>query len=218
MKEKQDYHDYVFKDGRLVGEFDEMYKHADGVPWHQDTVPNTWHGRIGTSVIEAAFDEGPIESILEVGCGYGHILSKLNVGPNVRAAGFDISPTAIERARELHPDHSFFVDELVALNHEGSYDLVICREVLWYVVDDLDRAIQNLARLTRPNKFAYVGLSFPCLTENYVGKQVLPDPNALVAKLGQYFDTVVDNRLLKMKFPKDGPNFHWLGQKKVNSN
>lgn len=30
----KDYHDYVIKDGKLIGEFDKMYADCDD-PWHQ---------------------------------------------------------------------------------------------------------------------------------------------------------------------------------------
>jgi hypothetical protein len=30
------YHDYVFKNGKLIGAFDDMYKNSDEIPWHQD--------------------------------------------------------------------------------------------------------------------------------------------------------------------------------------
>ena len=37
MKEvSKDYHDYVFRDGKLVGEFEAIYQNSEGVPWHQD--------------------------------------------------------------------------------------------------------------------------------------------------------------------------------------
>ena len=31
-----DYHDFVIKDGKLIGEFDLMYKKSKDIPWHQD--------------------------------------------------------------------------------------------------------------------------------------------------------------------------------------
>ena len=192
-----DYHDYVFKDGKFIGAFEDMYKYATDVPWHQDTVPDTWHGRLGTCVIDAAFADGPIRSVIEVGCGYGHILSRLAAGKTISAAGFDVSQTAIEKAKRLHPEHTFFVDELVNMKHLTSYDLVICREVLWYVIDKLDAAIENLARLTAKGKYLYIGLSFPNLEGAYVGKGVIQNPSALIEKLERYFDSIVINNLIK---------------------
>lgn len=34
------YRDYVIKDKRLVGRFDDMYRHAAEIPWHQDETAN----------------------------------------------------------------------------------------------------------------------------------------------------------------------------------
>jgi hypothetical protein len=32
----KDYDDCVFRDGKLIGEFEAMYRYSDGAPWHQD--------------------------------------------------------------------------------------------------------------------------------------------------------------------------------------
>ena len=143
----KDYHDYVFKDGKFIGDFEDMYKHSEEVPWNQDARLDTWHGKIGQCVMESAFDDGSIKNIIEVGCGYGYILSRLKVDKEIALTGFDISSTAIAKAQQLHPNHKFFVDDLVNLAHEEHYDLVICKENLWYVIDHIDKAIENLARL-----------------------------------------------------------------------
>ena len=146
MSNSTNYHDYVFKDGKPVNKFEEMYKYSKEIPWHQDKTPDTWHGRIGTNTIEAAFEEGAIKTVLETGCGYGYILSKIN-RPGIQFGGFDISETVIKKARKLHPEFTFFVDDLSSLKHTGKYDLVICRENLWYVIYNLDTVIENLKQL-----------------------------------------------------------------------
>jgi hypothetical protein len=40
MNKSTDYHDYVFRDGKLVGEFEEMYLNSATTPWHQDEQEN----------------------------------------------------------------------------------------------------------------------------------------------------------------------------------
>jgi len=35
-----DYHDYVIKNGKLIGEFDQMYLKSKNIPWHQDKQEN----------------------------------------------------------------------------------------------------------------------------------------------------------------------------------
>jgi SAM-dependent methyltransferase len=213
MNNSTDYHDFVFKDGKLIGKFEEMYQKSTDVPWHQDKVPDTWHGRIGTNIIEAAFEEGKIKTVLEAGCGYGYILSKIK-RPNIQFSGFDISETVIKKARKLHPEFTFFVDDLINLEHVNKYDLVICREDLWYVIYNLDAVIENLKQLIVGGGYLYIGLSFPSLDKPFVGKKILPDPKTLLAKLEKKFDSVALNLLYKMQIKSDGPNFHWLGCKK----
>ena len=36
MTKSTDYHDYVFRNGQLVGEFEEMYRNSSSTPWNQD--------------------------------------------------------------------------------------------------------------------------------------------------------------------------------------
>ena len=145
MKHSNDYHDYVFKDGKIVGKFEEMYRYSQEIPWHQDKVLDTWHGRIGINLIEAEFEEGEIKTVLETGCGYGYVLSKIK-RPKVQFSGFDISETAIKKARELQPEFTFFVDDLINLKHAKKYDLVICRENLWYIIYSLDAVMKKFCR------------------------------------------------------------------------
>ena len=32
------YQDYVIKDGKFIGKFEEMYAESEEIPWHQDSV------------------------------------------------------------------------------------------------------------------------------------------------------------------------------------
>lgn len=209
----KDYHDFVFQNGQLIGEFEQMYQKSEEVPWHQDKSPDTWHGRIATNVIEAAFEMGEVKSVLEVGVGFGNILAKL-ARPGVQFKGLDISPTAIGKAKALHPQFEFFVDDIRNLKHQGSYDLVICREVLWYVFPFLDEVISNLTKLTNEKKFLYISLGFPRLEKNFIGREVIPNPERLSSILSRDFEGIIYNTLYKLQFREDGPNFHWLGIKK----
>ena len=41
MSRSTDYHDYVFRNGKLVGDFEGMYRNSSAIPWHQDE-QNEW--------------------------------------------------------------------------------------------------------------------------------------------------------------------------------
>jgi hypothetical protein len=40
VNKSTDYHDYVFREGRLAGEFEEMYRNSAIAPWHQNEQEN----------------------------------------------------------------------------------------------------------------------------------------------------------------------------------
>ncbi len=77
------------------------------------------------------------DRILELGCGEGHQsahLAKLTAALD----GVDISPQAIDRARQRHPEGNFAVSKLedVPQLYAGQrFDLITACEVLYYIKD-----------------------------------------------------------------------------------
>lgn len=89
------YQDYVIKDGKLIGEFEEMYKDFSD-PWEQSSREiNAMEKFIGIQLIKRYGHSTPIE----YGCGLGVFTNMLfqAVGNSI---GVDISTTAIQRAKE----------------------------------------------------------------------------------------------------------------------
>ena len=72
MGKSTDYYDYVFRDGKLIGEFEDMYKNSSNVPWHQDEQVNWIDVRFTRELLResAAYSE-----IHDIGCGTGHYLN-----------------------------------------------------------------------------------------------------------------------------------------------
>lgn len=104
----KDYHDYVFRDGRLVGEFEAMYRNSEGTPWHQDEQENWVDVRLTGEMLR---DIAPYDEIHDLGCGLGHYLAILRskVGAEeCRGFGYDISETACAKAQKAWPDFQFF--------------------------------------------------------------------------------------------------------------
>jgi 2-polyprenyl-3-methyl-5-hydroxy-6-metoxy-1,4-benzoquinol methylase len=70
-------------------------------------------------------------TICDVGCGVGGVLAALrDTYPAAEMTGFDVSTTAIERARQLHPEIRFTVGEVV-----GRYDVMLVMDVIEHVED-----------------------------------------------------------------------------------
>jgi SAM-dependent methyltransferase len=120
--------------------FDEKYK-ADIDPWRFKTSAyerGKYQATIGCLTKER------YASALEVGCSIGE-LTKL-LGPRcTRLLAVDASPTAIEAARAANgPDILFRVANLPAEFPDGSFDLIVLSEVLYYFEKaDLERVAKS---------------------------------------------------------------------------
>ena len=108
----EDYHDYVFKGGKLVGDFDNMYRFAAEVPWHQDKGSESWSSEVGMLMLK---DRAPFDTILEIACGLGYISSKLRQLSSQKDStldAFDVSPEVFLKARGPHSEIGFYVDDI----------------------------------------------------------------------------------------------------------
>ena len=118
MSKSKDYHDYVFRDGKLVGEFEEMYRHSATVPWHQDEQENWIDIRLTREMLK---DLGSYDEIHDLGCGTGHYLELIKrdfLLPEGKGYGYDLSVTACNLARDLFPLREFAVLDLTADSKE----------------------------------------------------------------------------------------------------
>ena len=109
-----DYHDYVIKNGKLIGEFDQMYRKSRNTPWHQDEQKNWLDIRLA---IEFLKEYGPFGQISDFGSGYGYFLNQIaqHCGTdNSFLCGYDVSETASEKGRALFPDITFRQFDLMA--------------------------------------------------------------------------------------------------------
>lgn len=188
MKHSTDYHDYVFKNGRLIGQFEQMYRYSKDIPWHQDknAVSFISHADI------AFLRQFRYESICDVGCGFGYFTNRLhnelssNEG-KPKVTGIDISQTAIKKAKNLFPEIHFIKGDLIKERPlPGEYfDLVVLKESLWYVCHKLSQFLQNLLELVKVDGFLYVSQSFPA-ADKWVGQEIVGSPEDLKKILSQY--------------------------------
>lgn len=139
------YQDYVIKEGKLVGEFDEMYKDFDD-PWHQSTREIFASEKaVGLNLLQHLKDKFHIETVVELGCGLGDYTARIQE-LGFKVTGIDISPTAIEKAKLKHASQiqktgnlEFLVSEFGNFNQlkELKPDVVLMPEITWYVLDQL---------------------------------------------------------------------------------
>jgi ubiquinone/menaquinone biosynthesis C-methylase UbiE len=108
-----------------------------------------WIERRRLRAIRALVTPRPGERLLEVGCGGGHVLRQF---PECELTGIDVSGEMIARARrnlgkmrvELHKGQ---LRDLML--PAGSFDVIVCSEVLEHVVDP-DEELRQMGRLLKP--------------------------------------------------------------------
>lgn len=196
LKKKQepskDYHDYVFKNGKLIGDFEGMYRHSDGVPWHQNKQAQWIDVRLTKELLK---DLKPFDEIHDYGCGLGYYLDlihKILGGRRTKCRGYDISPLACRRAKRLFPKHIFRTLNLMAPTKkncpsQGKKRLFVLRGTLWYVFPRLGTVINNLRRRMCSTDKLIVIQNFPPLEANFIGKKIIPNPQAIIRHFGKKF-------------------------------
>ncbi|MCB2187246.1 MAG: glycosyltransferase [Deltaproteobacteria bacterium] len=85
-------------------------------------------------------------SVLEVGCGTGHILA--GVKPS-RGVGIDVSPRMVEIAQADHPELEFRVMDAHQLDLGETFDYIIVSDTLVYL-EDIELFLKKLKKVTTP--------------------------------------------------------------------
>ena len=188
----RDYHDYVFRDGELVAEFEEMYRNSAEVPWHQDQQEDWVDVRL---TVEMLADLAPFDEIHDLGCGLGHYLAILRDrlgAPECRCFGFDISETAVSQAAERFPNFHFATLDLrkpssPSGEHGGGSRLFTIRGTLWYVFPDLADVVATIAALMSSQDHLLIVQNFPPLDSDFIGKEVIADHDQLIERFADRF-------------------------------
>ena len=97
MKKRKDYQDYVIKDGKFLGNFEEMYEKVED-PWNQSIDKNIEKSLSRQAVINF-IDRNDIKSLVEFGCGLGNTTNFLHSQSGIKITGLDISKSAIRKSK-----------------------------------------------------------------------------------------------------------------------
>ncbi|TAG04315.1 MAG: class I SAM-dependent methyltransferase [Cytophagia bacterium] len=163
MEDKQKtYHDYVIKDGKFIGKFDEMYTEFND-PWTQSTQPNKYSRMAGIVHIQ----NFNIKTVLECGSGLGYYADWIHRETQIIPKSVDISAVAIEKAKTLFPHLDFeVVDICTELSKFKDYDCVLFSEIIWYILPDL-KEIFNVLKKDFKGKYFLVNQVFYKGTQKY---------------------------------------------------
>ena len=149
------YQDYVIKDGKFIGKFDEMYKkHSD--PWRLLS-KNKNKKNLNYQIIYNFCEQVSISkksSILEIGCGFPQIINELH-SRGFKTYGTDISKTVIDKSKKKYQKlkKKLFVSDFLnfELYEKLNPKIIILSDISWYVLSELKEFIlwyKNLSTKT----------------------------------------------------------------------
>jgi SAM-dependent methyltransferase len=212
--ETKDYHDYIFKNGKLFGQFEEMYKEATSIPWHQDEQDNWLDIKLTISLLKT---KKPYDFILDFGSGLGYFLNILKrtvASESSKMVGFDISKTACDKAKNLFPEYHFYVNDLMKkniiekqVNLNEKNKLFCIRGTLWYVYPEIENVVENISNHMKINDPLLVSQNFPPLDSNFVGKEIIPDHKAIINYFSKHFK--VERSIWSQDY-KSNSNDNWF--------
>ena len=143
----KDYHDYVIKDGKLIGAFEEMYQKIDD-PWNPGDATDIQYD-LTLCLIDRYRIGG---SILDIGCGLGaftaRLMRRLPLGSHILA--LDIAPTAIKKAEQKYGNLG--IDFQVMDIREGyrsingKFDLIVMAGLVWYILPEFCAIVKYLGK------------------------------------------------------------------------
>jgi ubiquinone/menaquinone biosynthesis C-methylase UbiE len=151
---------------------DRMYHHPSWI------IRKIQQKRIST--ILRLLDLQPGDSLLDVGCGEGHLFSK--VSPCGRCAGVDLSPTALRIAAQRNSRPEWVMADAEHMPFPAaSFDKICCSEMIEHVIDP-DAVLRELRRLLKPSgklvitvpNEKFINAMKDCLLRHRLGRQLFP--------------------------------------------
>jgi predicted TPR repeat methyltransferase len=126
--------------------------------------------------------------VIEVGCGFGFLTNALRQ-EGFSALGIDVAETAIAKARIANPDCEFRQESVSNFSALARFDpdVFLMAEITWYILEDLDRLIENLrefsSRRARPTFLIHLLTTYSSGVQQY-GKDKFTNLDEIVAYFG----------------------------------
>lgn len=197
----KDYHDYLIKDGKFIGAFEEMYRNVDD-PWHHGDANNIFYDAALLLLKRHVNLQGG--NVLDLGCGKGAFTSRLKESfPKANVVGLDIAPTAIRKANEKYGGQGirfevFDIRECLSLAVKigQDFDLAVVSDVMWYVLPEFEKIIKLLGRIVRKGGWLLVSQTFYPPDKQGYGREIASTVEGML-KLTPYpvVEMIETNRL-----------------------
>ena len=150
------YQDFVIKNGRLIGKFEEMYKKFPD-PWkllkNNSNSQNINYQIIYNFCQKIRYLKKKKKLItLEIGCGYPQITYCL-FKKGFNSFGTDISETVIKKSKKKYPKikKNLFVSEFdnFELYEKINPDIIIFSDISWYILPELKKFLKWFKKIRK---------------------------------------------------------------------
>ena len=172
------YQDFVIKDGKFIGDFEQMYKKFDN-PWHQADTENVDFS-FSRNAVACFINKYGIKSLVEFGCGLGFTSNFLKTNTKVDLLGIDISPTCIKKAQKNFPEIKFKTDTIDNIDLYQDYEAFFFSEISWYLLENntINKVFDSM-RMNLKGKFLIHNLVFYKENQQY-GKDYFSSPEEFI--------------------------------------
>lgn len=175
----KDYHDYVIKDGKFIGAFEEMYQNVND-PWYHGKAESVSYD-IALYLISKYKICSKKGKILDIGCGKGAFTYRIKKRcPSVEISAVDISQTAIKKAKKkygrLKIDFEVMDVQKEYKKIDKKFDLIIVSEILWYVLPNFAQILNNLKKNLKPKGYLLIKQAFYKPNEQKYGREIVSSP------------------------------------------
>ena len=180
------YQDYVIKDGKLVAEFDQMYRDYDD-PWEQ-LAGETWASdkALGLNWLARLAAERGMRRVVEIGCGLGAYSARIGA-LGVDVLGTDISETAVRKAKAVvtTPGVRFEAGSILDFHiyHDFGPQAFVLADISWYVLKELPAFLSFLHAECQGAYIVHLLTTYPVGEQRY-GADVFSTHEEIVGYFG----------------------------------
>jgi len=106
------------------------------------------------------------KSVLDIGCGFGDLLSTLNAKASYfEYTGIDLVEDLVSYARKVHPEHTFIVDDFIDHVFESEFDYCIATSIFNHKLIRQDSYDLIYSTMKKAYQIARDGFAFDFLSD-----------------------------------------------------